>query len=78
MLGYEFIINKLWVLLVGWWWYDKRKMDARIKELEDRTDQQREEFLKIEGKLDRIEAVQKEKMDHISEILSDIKQSLRS
>lgn len=65
--------NKLWVLLIGWFWYDKREKDARIKRLEEKLASQETNIQLLENKLDGLKELIEVKFDHLNVNLAEIK-----
>lgn len=72
-VGFEWIVNKLWVLLAGWFWYDKRDKDARLKELEKTTGEQDSEIKVLQTKLDGVKELIEVKFDNINNNMNDLK-----
>lgn len=65
--------NKLWVLLIGWFWYDKREKDARLTRLEEKLASQETNIQLLENKLDGLKELIEVKFDHLNTSLAEIK-----
>lgn len=75
--GFEWIINKLWVFLAGWFWYDKRDKDARLKVLEKTTAEQDSEIRVLQTKLDGVQQLIELKFEHTNNNIDDLKNLLK-
>lgn len=73
----SWVLNKAWVLLVGWWWYDKKKVDAAFKELNDKH---QELVLSNSKKLEesQIKALIKEALLPMKEDNMEVKELLKT
>lgn len=65
--------NKLWVLLIGWFWYDKREKDLRLTRLEEKLASQETNIQLLETKLDGLKELIEVKFDHLNVNLAEIK-----
>lgn len=70
------IASKLWVLVAAWWWYDKKKVDARLKELESATCKNTTDNLLIALKLESIITLLDVKFGALKDDIADIKRKL--
>lgn len=66
--------NKLWVLLIGWFWYDKREKDLRLTRLEEKLASQETNIQLLENKLDGLKELIEVKFDHLNVNLTELKQ----
>ena len=74
------IINKLWLLLVGWWWYDKKQTDTKFNKLDNRITQLETARSNtdvrtnvLETKLDGIKELLESKFSSLHEDIKDLK-----
>lgn len=70
----EWVVNKLWVLLIGWFWYEKRNKDARLTKLEEKTASQETSIQLLETKLDGLKELIEVKFDNLNVNLTELKQ----
>jgi len=69
----DWVINKLWVLLIGWFWYDKREKDARLTKLEEKTASQETSIQVLENKLDGLKELIEVKFDNLNVNITELK-----
>lgn len=71
------LLNKIWVILAGWFWYDKRRVDDRLKEVEKVTASNHTDIRLIEVKLDNIHTLLEVKFGAIKEDMVEIKGKIK-
>ena len=76
-ITFPWLVSKLWVLLAGWFWYDKRTVDARLREVEKSASTNTTNNQLIEVKLDAIQAILEVKFDNLKEDMVEIKGKLK-
>lgn len=76
-IPFEWLLNKLWVVLGAWFWYDKRKVDDRLKNVEKTAADNTTDNKLVRAKLDSIQAILEVKFDGLKEDMVEIKDKLK-
>lgn len=73
----EFLFNKLWVVIAAYFWYDKQKVDTRIKDVEQLAAKNGTESKLVDAKLDGIKDILEVRLEAIKEDVTDIKSNMK-
>lgn len=72
------VIDKLWLIVAAFFWYDKKQADTRLATLEKRQVASYSDLNVLEGKVDSVKELLESKINNVKEDTNEIKDILYS
>lgn len=77
-MDYQFLLEKAWLLLVGWFWYDKRQVNMRLLALEKTVSESSTKIELLEANLLSIKELLEVKLESVKQDTQEIRHRLNS